>query len=79
MLAHEFRSERSGMDVTPGQRFRKLDLPYITWEVTAVLRGSDARLYARLHRVGDRATEKTLACGALQDRKLFHQVAATKV
>jgi len=30
------------------------------------------------HRVGDRATEKTLACGVLQDRKLFHPVAATK-
>jgi hypothetical protein len=78
MLTQEFRSEVRAMDVTPGQRFRKLDLPYITWEVTAVLRGSDARLYARLHRVGDRATEKTLACGVLKDRKLFHLVAATK-
>ena len=44
MLSLEFRSEGAGMDVSPGQRFRKLDLPYITWEVTAVLRGSDARL-----------------------------------
>jgi hypothetical protein len=63
------------MEVTPGQRFRKIDLPYITWEVNAVRRGSDERLYARLHRVGDRATEKTLACAALQDRKWFHPVA----
>ena len=62
------------MDVTPGQRFRKLDLPYITWEVTAVLRGSDARLYARLHPLGDRLTDKTLACVALEDRKLFHRI-----
>ncbi len=66
------------MDVTPGQRFRKLDLPYITWEVSEVLRGSDARLYARLRRVGDRLTEKTLACGVLKDRKVFHPVAHTK-
>ncbi len=66
------------MDVTPGQRFRKLDLPYITWEVSEVLRGSDARLYARLRRVGDRLTEKTLACGVLKDRKVFHEVAQTK-
>jgi hypothetical protein len=65
------------MEVTPGQRFRKLDLPYITWEVSAVHRGSDERLYARLRRVDDRATEKTLACVALQDRKLFHLVAAS--
>jgi hypothetical protein len=67
------------MDVTPGQRFRKLDLPYITWEVSEVLRGSDARLYARLRRVGDRLTEKTLACGVLKDRKIFHPVAQTTV
>ena len=66
------------MDVAPGQLFRKLDMPYVTWEVTAVLRGSDARLYARLHPVGDRLTEKTLACVALQDRKLFHPVTAPK-
>jgi hypothetical protein len=66
------------MDVTPGQLFRKLDLPYITWEVSEVLRGSDARLYARLRRVGDRLTEKTLACGVLKDRKVFHPVAPTK-
>ena len=66
------------MDVSPGQRFRKIDLPYITWEVSEVLRASDTRLYARLRRVGDRATEKTLACIALQDRKLFHPVAPTK-
>jgi hypothetical protein len=66
------------MDVSPGQRFRKLDLPYITWEVTAVRRGSDARLYAQLQRVGDRLTEKTLACGVLQDRKLFHPVVAVE-
>jgi hypothetical protein len=66
------------MDVTPGQRFRKLDLPYITWEVSEVLRGSDARLYARLRRVGDRLTEKTLACVVLKDRKVFHPVAQTK-
>jgi hypothetical protein len=64
------------MDVTPGQRFRKLDLPYITWEVAAVRRGSDARLYARLHRVGDRLTEKTLACTVLEDRKQFHRIIA---
>jgi hypothetical protein len=64
------------MDVTPGQRFRKLDLPYITWEVTAVLRGSDARLYARLHPLGDRLTDKTLACVALEDRKVFHRIIA---
>jgi hypothetical protein len=65
------------MDVTLGQRFRKLDLPYITWEVTAVLRGSDARLYARLHPIGDRLTDKTLACTVLKDRKQFHRIAAT--
>ena len=64
------------MDVAPGQRFRKLDIPYITWEVAAVLRGSDARLYARLRPVGDHLTEKTLACVVLQDRKLFHPVTA---
>ena len=68
----------SVMDVTPGQRFRKLDLPYITWEVSEVLRGSDARLYARLRRVGDRLTEKTLACGVLKDRKIFHPVGQAK-
>jgi len=28
--------------------------------------------------VGDRATEKTLACGVLKDRKLFHPVATVK-
>jgi len=28
------------MDVSPGQRFRKIDLPYITWEVSEVLRSS---------------------------------------
>ena len=66
------------MDVTPGQRFKKLDLPYITWEVSEVLRGSDARLYARLRRVGDYATQKTLACVVLKDRKVFHPVAQAK-
>lgn len=64
------------MDVTAGQRFRKLDLPYVTWEVASVRRGTDARLYARLRLVGDRLTEKTLACAVLEDRKLFHRVAA---
>jgi hypothetical protein len=62
------------MGITLGQRFRKLDVPYITWEVTAVLRGSDARLYARLHPLGDRLTDKTLACVALEDRKQFHRI-----
>jgi len=66
------------MNVAPGQRFKKLDLPYVTWEVAAVLRGSDARLYARLRPVGDRLTEKTLACAALEDRKLFHRVAGAE-
>ncbi len=66
------------MDVAPGQRFRKIDLPYITWEVSEVLRASDTRLYARLRRVGDYATQKTLSCVALKDRKLFHQVPQTK-
>ncbi len=66
------------MDVSPGQRFRKLDLPYITWEVSEVLRGSDTRLYARLRRVGDYATQKTLACVVLKDRKIFHPVVSTK-
>lgn len=65
------------MEVSPGQRFRKLDLPYVTWEVSEVRRGSDTRLYARLRRVGDYATQKTLACVVLADRKVFHPVART--
>ena len=64
------------MDITLGQLFRKNDLPYITWEVSAINRYPDALMYARLLRVDDRATVKTLSCATLQDRKLFHMVPA---
>jgi hypothetical protein len=65
------------MDITLGQRFRKNDLPYITWEVSGIHRYADALLYARLRRVDDRATVKTLSCATLQDPKFFRLVSGT--
>lgn len=65
------------MDIALGQRFKKNDLPYVTWEVSAIHRYPDALLYARLRRVDDRATVKTLSCTTLQDRNFFQIVPAS--
>ena len=59
------------VEVRRGQRFCNADAPVIVWEVTDVRNDGAGLPHARLARVGEPKTLKTISCSALRDPRLF--------
>jgi hypothetical protein len=60
--------------VSPGERFRAIEVPGIAWEVEEVAADPLGNQHARLVLVGDRSTRRTLACARLLDERRWRRL-----
>ncbi len=61
----------ANLEICAGQRFKKADAPFIVWEVVTVSEGADGIPHARMTRVGETHTTKTVSVYALRDERLY--------
>ncbi len=61
-------------DVLPGQRYQQVDST-AQWEVVDIAKDAEGIQHARLIRVGDPTSRKTLSVTALRDTRLYRLVA----
>lgn len=54
-----------------GQEVETVSVFPTRWRIDQVYEGSDGIIYARLHRRGERSSIKTLALGAVMDRRRY--------
>jgi len=57
--------------ITPGERFRAVDVPTVEWQVEDVETDPIGIAHARLILVGDPLTRRTLACARLLDQRCW--------
>ncbi|MBM3585222.1 MAG: hypothetical protein FJX36_12605 [Alphaproteobacteria bacterium] len=62
------------LDIRKGQRFCNADASFIVWLVDGLMEDSAGVPHARLHRVNDPNTIKTLSIAALRDGRLYRPV-----
>lgn len=60
-------------EVQPGQRFQQVDSSS-QWEVVDIAKDAEGIQHARLIRVGDATSRKTLSLVALRDTRLYKLV-----
>jgi len=58
-------------EVRKGQRYCNADAPFIVWSVGEILKDGAGLPHARLTRVGEAYTTKTVAFSALKDARLY--------
>jgi hypothetical protein len=59
------------LEVRKGQRYCNADAAFIVWEVADLLSDAAGVPHARLRRVNDPNTTKTLSVSALRDTRLY--------
>ena len=57
-------------EVQTGQRFQQVDSPSV-WEVVDIVKDAEGIAHARMVRVGDPNTRKTISVMALRDNRLY--------
>lgn len=60
-------------EIQPGQRYRQVDSNSV-WQIVDIAKDAEGIAHARLVRVGDATTRKTLSLSALRDGRLYQLV-----
>ncbi len=60
-------------EVTPGQKYQQTDSVSV-WQVVDLVKDAEGIIHARMIRVGDPTTRKTISVPALRDSRLYRQV-----